>query len=63
MEKTINILELASELATSRLLEDWKDRPENLYVEEDYGDLRFNHEAQDLFNEYYSYYETIINNI
>ncbi len=57
---TINKLELASELAQYMLVQEWEDRPENIYVEEDNGDTRYNSEAQDIFNHYYDVFETII---
>lgn len=59
MIKEINILEVASELATSRL----KQEIEEMYVEDENGDLRFDDQAQDIFNEYYAYYENLLNNI
>ena len=59
---TINKLKLASELAQYMLVQEWEDRPENIYVEEDNGDTRYNAEAQDIFNHYYDVFETIIEN-
>ena len=59
---TINKLELASELAHRMLVQEWEDRPENIYVEEDNGDTRYNGDAQDIFNHYYDVFETIIEN-
>jgi len=44
------------------LVQEWEDRPENIYVEEDNGDTRYNGDAQDIFNHYYDLFETIIEN-
>lgn len=63
--KKINITELASELASLATGHQWEivdQRPENILVEEDNGDTRFNSEAQEIFNEYYDNYYTIISN-
>ncbi len=63
MEKiTINTTELASELAHRMLVQEWEDRPENIYVDEDTGDTRYNRDAQDIFDHYYNVFETIIDN-
>lgn len=64
MEKiTINKLELASELARYMLVQEWEDRPENIFIEDDNGDARYNEEAQDIFNHYYDAFQTIIENL
>ena len=54
MNATINILEVASELAHRKLLEVW-DNSKPMYDGENYID-----EAQDLFNDYYDEYYTLI---
>jgi len=60
---TINKLELASELAHYMLVQEWEDRPENIFVEDDNGDTRYNEEAQDIFNHYYDKFEIIIETV
>jgi hypothetical protein len=69
MNKTINILELASELADARLREEagCMSRqnyisifPDGIDIEE--GDT-YTEEAQDVFNDYYDYYYTIIEKV
>ena len=63
MKVTVNKLELASELAHYMLVQEWDDRPENIYVEDDNGGTRYNEEAQDIFNHYYDRFETIIETV
>lgn len=63
MKVTVNKLELASELAQYMLVQEWEDRPENIYVEEDNGDTHYNADAQDIFNHYYDRFETIIETV
>ncbi len=63
MKVTVNKLELASELAHYMLVQEWEDRPENIYVEEDNGDTRYNGDAQDIFNHYYDVFEIIIETV
>ena len=66
MEKTINVLELAdalAEKALARIWEDEEERWENVFVEEENGDLRYCAEAQDIFNFWYGYYFDIIDNL
>ena len=60
---TINKLELATELAHYMLVQEWEDRPENIYVEDDNGDTRYNEDAQDIFNDYYDRFEIIIETV
>lgn len=60
MKVTVNKLELASELAHYMLVQEWEDRAENIFVEDDNGDTRYNEEAQDIFNHYYDKFEIII---
>ena len=63
MKVTVNKLELASELAHYMLVQEWEDRPENIYIEDDNGDTRYNGDAQDIFNHYYDVFETIIETV
>lgn len=63
MNVTINILELASELAHEKLLTHYNDDTSLIYEEDDAGDSYYNEEAQDLFNEYYDKYYSMIENI
>jgi len=61
MEKLINVLELASELAEKRVNEDLDEK--EIYIEEENGDTRYSEAAQDLFNSYYDEYYEILNTI
>jgi len=57
----INIVEVASELAhrdLNRMVENELD----LYTTEDNGDLRYKEKYQDIFNELYDEYYSIISN-
>jgi hypothetical protein len=56
MNVTINIVELASELADKDLETHFG---QNRWIEND-DELSYTEEAQDLFNEYYDYYFDII---
>ena len=56
---TINKIELASELASMRLEENWRDSIK-IYEDEDADELTYTEEAQDIFNEYYDYYLDVI---
>jgi len=58
---TINIVELASELADLELENNWMDSIK-VWVEEENGDLRYTEEAQDIFNDLYDKYYSIIEN-
>ena len=58
MEKTINILELASELAEMKVREILVFS--RIYVREKNGDTRYSEEAQDLFNFWYDQYYDLI---
>jgi hypothetical protein len=60
---TINKLELATELAHYMLVQELEDRSENIYVEDDNGDTRYNEDAQDIFNHYYDRFEIIIETV
>lgn len=58
---TINIVEVASELAyrdLNRMVENELD----LYTTDDNGDLRYKENYQDIFNELYDEYYSIISN-
>ena len=66
MEKTINVLELVDILAEKALARQWEDiddRGENVFVEEENGDLRYCAEAQEIFNYWYNYYFDIIDEL
>jgi hypothetical protein len=54
----INEIELASELAHEKLLSYWNDADE-MYEETD-EETTYTEEAQDIFNDYYDYYLTLI---
>ena len=56
---TINKLELASELADIKLEREWRDSIK-IYVDEEEGITTYTEEAQDLFNEYYDEYLSLI---
>lgn len=60
MEKvTINVLELASELAHKELVENWSESIK-IYEDEEAAVTVYTDEAQDLFNEYYDRYTDLI---
>ena len=56
---TINKLELASELANIKLEANWGDSIK-IYEDEEAGITNYTDEAQDIFNEYYDEYLTLI---
>ena len=56
---TINKLELASELAHKRLLENWSDSIQ-IWEDETAVMTVYTEEAQDIFNEEYDYYLELI---
>jgi hypothetical protein len=56
---TINKLELASELAHARLVENWSESIK-IYEDVDENETRYTEEAQDIFNEYYDAYIDLI---
>lgn len=58
---TINIVELASELADLELENNWMDSIK-VWVEEENGDLSYTEEAQDIFNDLYDKYYSMIEN-
>ena len=60
MEKlTINVLELASELAHRELVKDWSESIK-IYEDEEADITVYTEEAQDLFKEYYDQYTDLI---
>jgi len=56
---TINKIELASELANMKLEREWLDRIQ-IYVDEEEGITTYTEEAQDIFNDYYDDYLSLI---
>jgi hypothetical protein len=56
---TINKLELASELANMKLEREWRDRIQ-IYVDEQEGITTYTESAQDIFNDYYDEYLSLI---
>jgi len=59
MNVTINILELASELASYELNETWQDSIKIYDYDED-GNSFYTDEAQDIFNDLYDKYYAVI---
>jgi len=57
---TVNKLELASELAHRMLVIEWDDRSESLYDDDTAGVAVYTVNAQDIFNDYYDMFLTII---
>lgn len=64
MQIQINVIEVASDLATLYLEEHYRDECSidgELYVEDENGDTRWNNKAQDVFNVLYDvYYDFIL---
>lgn len=60
MNITVNILELASELAHKDLVNQWGETRGGMYKDENAEVLEYCEEAQDLFNDLYDEYETLI---
>lgn len=58
MNVTINILELASELAEAELFDNWSDSIK-IYNEDD-DETKYTDEAQDVFNDLYDKYYSVI---
>ena len=56
---TINKLELASELANAKLEREWSESIK-IYEDEFAGITTYTDKAQDIFNEYYDEYLTLI---
>jgi hypothetical protein len=61
MNVTINILELASELASYELEETWGDTIK-IYNEDENGDTYYTEQAQEIFNDLYDKFYSIIEN-
>lgn len=55
-----NKLELASELAHRMLVIEWDDRSESIYEDDTAGVIAYTENAQDIFNDYYDMFLTII---
>jgi hypothetical protein len=55
-----NKLELASELAHRMLVIEWDDRSESIYKDDTAGVTVYTENAQDIFNNYYDMFLTII---
>lgn len=55
----INVVELASELASIKLIDNWSESIK-IYEDEDADELTYTENAQDIFNEYYDEYLTLI---
>jgi hypothetical protein len=58
MEAVINVVEIASILASARVKEEWLicDRGVDLYVNDGENETRYSDKAQEVFIEYYDYY-------
>jgi hypothetical protein len=63
MDVTINILELASELADKELREKWDFRDGQADVDDGHGGMMYSETAQDIFDRLYDEYYTIIDQI
>jgi hypothetical protein len=61
MNITINIVELASELADMELYDNWHDSIKIYH--EDKDEIKYTSEAQDVFDDLYDKYYSIIDNI
>lgn len=62
MNKEINVVELASELADERLRHEWivDGRTGEIDTEDENGDMRYTEEAQDEFNRLYDMFYDLI---
>lgn len=56
----VNKIELASELAHRMLTIVWDDRSESIYEDDTAGVTVYTENAQDIFNDYYDMFLTII---
>jgi uncharacterized protein YajQ (UPF0234 family) len=63
MNVTINILELASELADKELQAKWDFRDGKAFVDDEHGGLIYSETAQDIFDRLYDEYYTIIDQL
>lgn len=59
-EILINAVELASELASERLQYQWDYRDGEIYINDGHGGLMYSETAQDIFNDFYDNFYTII---
>jgi len=55
-----NKIELGSELAHKMLVKEWGDRSESIYEDDTAGVTVYTENAQDIFNNYYDMFLTII---
>ena len=53
-------IELLCELAHNRVKEECINDSRSMYIKKNIGDGQYTEEGQDLFNEWYDYYESII---
>jgi len=58
----VNKLELASKLAHRMLVIEWDDCSESIYEDDTAGVTVYTEDAQDIFNDYYDMFLTIIEN-
>ena len=64
MNIEINLLETASALANEIVCAKFEDDDDLMYIYEITGDIsRYTEEAQDVFNEWYDYYYTLLENL
>ena len=56
----INKVELGSELAHKMLVKEWGDHSESIYEDDTAGVTVYTENAQDIFNNYYDMFLTII---
>jgi len=56
----VNKIELASELAHRMLTIEWDNRSESMYEDDTAGVTVYTENAQDIFNDYYDMFLTII---
>jgi hypothetical protein len=59
LQDNSEIIELASELASLKLEKEWR-KSIKIYVDEEADELHYTDEAQDIFNEYYDDYISLI---
>lgn len=59
----INSLEVASELADLRVLEHFNYVKEDIYFEDMDGIITYRDDAQDVFNDYYNQYLTLLTDL
>ena len=62
MNININIIELATELACDKLHNDWSDSI-RIYQDEDSDCLEYTEEAQEVFNDLYDEFYSMIDNL